>query len=913
VSGRLNGAAVAAPSVPKPRRRRHGRVVPTGTYRLQLRPDFGFAEASAVAPYLKRLGVSHVYSSPYLQAAHGSTHGYDVVDPRRVNAELGGSRAHRRFCTLLGELGLGQVLDIVPNHMAIPGAENPWWWDVLENGQASRYAPTFDVDWDPPEAYLRNRILMPILGDHYGRVLEAGQIRLERSGGSFRVRYFEHVLPLAPPSLPPILTAAAGRVRSAQLAFLAGVAGRLPPSTATDRASTMRRNRDKEILRRLLARLLAEEPKTADAVDEEIARINADVDALDALLGAQNYRLAFWRAAGRDLGYRRFFDVSGLIGLRVEDESVFADTHGLILRWLAGGVLDGIRVDHPDGLRDPLEYLDRLRAASRRGWIIVEKILAPGERLRANWPVDGTTGYDFLNLVGGLFVDPAGEPELTALNTEITGEGRDFAAVSRECRLLVLRDTLGSELNRLTALLLDVCEGHRRYRDYTRHELHEALREVAAGMPVYRTYVRGLAGVVAPEDETAVAAAVAAARTARPDLDPALFGFLGDILSLRVRGDLESDLVMRFQQLTGAVMAKGVEDTAFYRYLRLTSLNEVGGDPGRFGVSVAEFHRANEDRLERSAATMLTTSTHDTKRGEDVRVRISALSEIPAAWAAAAGRWRGYVARHSRGARIDGVTEYLIMQTLAGTWPIDGGRLTAYLVKASREARLRTSWTAPDKTYERAIGRMVQRLLADGEFVADVEAFVAPIVVAGRVSSLSQALLRLTSPGVPDTYQGTELWDLSLVDPDNRRPVDFAARERLLGELESGLTPEAILARWDEGLPKLWTVHRALRLRRARPDLFDARGTYRPIPATGSAAEHVVAFVRGDGAVTIVPRLTLSLDGWGSTSLQLPAGSWHDELSGGSTPGGPTRLATLLARFPVALLVRTGGSGAGGR
>ncbi len=886
-------------------RRRRTTVVPTATYRLQLRPGFGFAEASGVASYLRRLGASHVYTSPYLQAASGSTHGYDVVDPRRVNIDLGGSRAHRRFCAVLGEQGLGQVLDIVPNHMAIPGAQNPWWWDVLENGQASRYARTFDVDWDPPESYLRNRMLVPILGDHYGRVLEAGEIRLERSGGSFRVRYHEHTLPVAPPSLEPILAAAAGRARSAELAFLTGVAGRLPSSNATDQTSVMRRHRDKEIIRRLLGRLVAEEPRVAGAIDEEIARINADVDALDELLNVQNYRLAYWRAAGRDLGYRRFFDVTGLVGLRVEDETVFEETHGLILRWLDNGVLDGIRVDHPDGLRDPLEYLTRLRAATRRGWIVVEKILSQGEHVRFDWPVDGTTGYDFLNLVGGLFVDPDSEAALTALNAEVTGEGRTFAEVAHESRLLVLRETLGSELNRLTALFLAVCEGHRRHRDYTRHEVHEALREVAAAMPLYRTYVRAAAGVVTAADEAAIGEAVAAATAARPDVDADLFAFLGDVLTLRVRGALESDLVMRFQQFTGAVMAKGVEDTAFYRYLRLVSLNEVGGDPGRFGVSVDAFHRANADRLDASPATMLTTSTHDTKRGEDVRVRISALSEIPAAWAAAVERWRGLLARQGRGPRLGGATEYLLLQTLVGAWPIDGERLAAYMVKGSREAKLRTSWTSPDESFERAIGQSVTRLLSNRDFIAELEAFLAPIVAAGRVGSLAQALLRSTSPGVPDIYQGTELWDLSLVDPDNRRPVDFALRNRLLGELEAGLTPEAILSRWDDGLPKMWTTSRAILLRRARPELFDARGSYSPLTAHGPRADHVVAFARGGGAVTVVPRLNLRLGGdWQSTSLELPGGTWRDELTGEMQPGGVAPIAKLLARFPVALLVR---------
>ncbi len=897
--------ASTAPAPLRPRRQRRARVVPTGTYRLQLRPGFGFAEASVAAAYLVRLGVSHVYSSPYLQAALSSEHGYDVVDPRRVNVELGGAAGHRRFCAALGELGLGQVLDIVPNHMAIPGAQNPWWWDVLENGPASRYARNFDVDWEPPEAYLRNRILVPILADHYGRVLEAGHIRLERVGGSFRIRYYDHVLPVAPPSLEPLLAAAATRARSSELAFLAGAASRLPPSFATDQASMVRRHRDKEVLRRLLARLVAEEPRVAAALDEVVARTNADVEALDALVSVQNYRLAHWRAAGRDLGYRRFFDVTGLIGLRVEDEQVFADTHGLIMRWLAEGVLDGIRVDHPDGLYDPVEYLTRLRAATPRGWIIVEKILSSQERLRLDWPVDGTTGYDFLNLVAGVFVDPQGEAALTALNTEVTGEARPFAAVARECRLLVLRDTLGSELNRLTALFLDICEGHRRHRDYTRHELHEALREVAAGLPVYRTYTRAAAGIIAPEDEAAIEEAVGAARAARPDVDPDLFGFLESILRLRVPGTLETDFVMRFQQLTGAVMAKGVEDTSFYRYLRLVSLNDVGGDPGRFGLSPEDFHTANAQRLELSPATMLTTSTHDTKRGEDVRVRISALSEIPEAWAEAVGRWRGTMARLGRGARLDGATEYLLFQTLVGTWPIDRERLTSYMIKASREAKTRTSWTAPDDAFERAVGRAVGRLLGDPAFVGDLESFLGPIVAAARISSLSQALLRLTAPGIPDTYQGTELWDLSLVDPDNRRPIDFALRDRLLGELEAGLSHDAILARWDEGLPKMWTIRQVLRLRRERPELFDARGSYQPLLAAGPRAGHVIAFARGGGAVTIAPRLTLTLGGdWQSTSLPLPDGRWRDELTGATHRGGERQLSDLLAAFPVALLVR---------
>ncbi len=912
------GASVAQADAAPPRRRRD-RVIPTATYRLQLRPGFGFAEAAAVAPYLARLGVSHVYSSPYLQPTPGSMHGYDVVDPRRVNRELGGSRGHGRFCRVLGDLGLGQVLDIVPNHMAITGPENPWWWDVLENGPASRYARTFDVDWDPPEAYLRNLVLLPILGDHYGRVLEAGELRLERRGPDFRIRYHEHALPVAPRSLDTILAAAAVRARSDELAFLADGYEQLPPSVATEPASVIRRHRDKGVLRKLLARLLEERPRVGEAIDFVVAEVNADPDVLDALLARQNYRLAHWRAAGRDLGYRRFFDVTSLIGLRTEDELVFRDTHGLVLRWLAAGVIDGLRVDHPDGLRDPSTYVRRLRSATRRGWIVVEKILEDDEPLRDSWPVDGTTGYDFLKIVTGVLVDPAGEGPLTAGLAELTGEARPFAAISREARGAAVRDTLGSDLNRLTARFLEICEGHRRHRDHTRHAIHEALAEVAASMPVYRTYIRADAGWITPSDEAIVDLAIATAAEARPDLDPGLLAFLGDVLRLRVRGSAEADFVMRFQQLTGAVMAKGVEDTAFYRYHRLVALNEVGGDPARFSTSVEAFHAANLERLARWPDSMLTTSTHDTKRSEDVRARQAAISELPERWLTAAADWLDRIDPLWGDVEPDRAIGYLALQTLVGAWPIDADRLSAYLLKAAREAKVRTAWTATDAAYEAALDRLA-RALAEGPRLLDgFEALLRPIVAAGRIDSLAQALLKLTAPGVPDVYQGTELWDLSLVDPDNRRPVDFARRAELLGELEAGMAVPDILARADEGLPKLWLVHRALRLRRARPSSFDGRGAYRPLVARGTRSDHVVAYARGEDVVAIVPRLPLGLTGgrprsdlripaarWRDTTLGLPEGRWRDQLTGREHVGGERGLGELLEAFPVALLLRDG-------
>ena len=888
------------------------RRVPLATYRLQLRPAFGFDDAGAIAPYLRRLGVSHVYASPYLQAAPGSEHGYDVVDPRRVNRELGGETGHRRFCETLGANGLGQVLDIVPNHMAISGPENPWWSDVLENGPSSRYAPYFDVDWDPPESYLRNRVLLPILGGHYGDVLEAGDIQVARERESLVVVYGDHRLPIAPPSLHGLLLQASRNAGSDELGFIADAFARLPPSNAVDRASMERRHRDKEVLTDQLRRLIAGRPEVARAIDATIEALNADPTALDALLNRQNYRLAHWRTAGRDLGYRRFFDVTSLIGLRMEDEAVFADTHALVLRWLDEGVIDGLRVDHPDGLRDPAEYLRRLRGATPRGWIVVEKILEPGEPLRTDWPIDGTTGYDFLNLVGGLFVDPRAETELGRIYAEFTGLNEDVATVARDAKLEVLREILGSELNRLTALLLEICESHRRYRDYTRHDCHEVLRELAASFPVYRTYVRAEAGELTPDDEHAVETAVDDATARRPDLEDQLFRFVADLLLLRVGGEREHEFVMRFQQLTGAVMAKGVEDTTFYRYLRLVSLNEVGGDPAVFGTTLDAFHAANAARLADWPNAMLATTTHDTKRSEGTRLRISLLSEIPERWRAAVARWSGLLERHRRDEWPDRNAEYLLYQTLVGVWPIEPERLEAYLVKALREAKTHTSWSAPAAEYEDAVTAFALGALRDEAFITDFEAFLAPLVPAARIASLAQTVLKLTVPGVPDLYQGTELWDHGLVDPDNRRPVDFGARVRLLDEIDGGAVDE-VVARTDEGVPKLWTIARTLRVRGERPETF-ASGGYRPLAARGARADHAVAYGRGEDVVVVVPRLVLGLDaagGWDDTELDLPPGSWCQALTDERHTGGPVRLADLLRTFPVAVLVADG-AGSGG-
>jgi (1->4)-alpha-D-glucan 1-alpha-D-glucosylmutase len=885
---------------------------PLSTYRIQLRAEFGFDEAAAIAGYLAELGISHLYCSPYLQAARGSTHGYDVIDPNRVNDELGGEEGHARLGAALAAHGLGQVLDIVPNHMAITGdgeRGNRWWWDVLENGPASRYARFFDVDWHSPQARLHDTVLLPILGDHYGRVLEAGELELVRRGGRFEIHYHEHRMPVAPRSLDLLTAEAARRCGSPDLAFISDSCELLPPATATDRASITRRHRDKEVLAGQLARLADEAPEVARALDEAVAEVNADPDRLDALLQRQNYRVAFWRTAGQELDYRRFFDVHTLVGLRMEDERVFADTHALVLRWLREGVLDGVRIDHPDGLRDPEEYLERLRDEAPEAWIVVEKILERDEPLRDSWPVEGTTGYDFLARVGALLVDPAGEGALTDLYGELTGETTDWPAMVREKKLLILGDLLASDVNRLAEAFLEVCERHRRHRDYTRFELRQALREVAADFPVYRTYVRAEIGAVAGLDRHYVDAAVAAARAARPDLSAELFDFFRDLLLLEARGEPESELVMRFQQLTGPAMAKGVEDTAFYNFHRLVALNEVGGNPGDFGLALAAFHRAGAEAAERWPAAMLATSTHDTKRSEDVRARLSLLAEIPERWGEAVRRWQANNARHKRGDFPDRNAEYLLYQTLVGAWPITSERAAQFMEKAVREAKVHTSWMRTNAEYEETLRAFVGAVLGDAGFTADLAAFVAPLVAPGRVNSLAQTLLKLTSPGVPDFYQGTDLWDLSLVDPDNRRPVDYELRRRLLAELKAGLdtemTAEEILARADDGLPKLWLIHRGLHLRRRRPAAFGAEGSYEPLHAAGPRADHAVAFLRGGEVAALAPRWPLRLAGdWQGTVLELPAGRWRDELTGAEVVGGTCRIADLLARFPVALLVR---------
>ena len=878
--------------------------VPTSTYRLQLHATFTFDAACRVAAYLKELGISHVYASPYLQAAPGSMHGYDVVDHQKVNEELGGEAGHQRFCACLGELNLGQVLDIVPNHMAI-GTANQYWWDVLENGPSSRFAMWFDIDWQSSEVRLQNKVLIPVLGDQYGRVLSAGQIKVQRNLDSLRVRYMDHFYPLAPRSLPVILTRAGRRANSATLSFLADSLSRLPVPEPTDVEGIQSRHRDKEVIYGLLQRFCEEDSEVSRAVDEAVRELNENCDALDELLNLQHYRLAYWKTADQELGYRRFFDVNTLVGLRVERAHVFEATHRRILEWLSAGVLDGVRVDHPDGLRDPLQYFTRLRQRAPRAWIIGEKILERGEFLRDNWPIEGTSGYDFLNVCNSFLMFPEGLRELTEIYRDFTQEPVDFAEISHDKKIDVEQEALGSDVNRLASLFLEICENNRDRRDYTRAEIRRAIREVAACFDVYRTYVVPDRNEIDDQDRAHILEAVEKAKQHRNDLDAGLLEFIGEVLMMGTRGPLETEFVYRFQQFTSPVMAKGVEDTTFYCYNRMIGLNEVGGSPERDGMSSEEFHEYCRRMQQSRPDTMITASTHDTKRSDDVRARLAVITEM-------AGQWGTFLRRCSRlnasfktGGYPDRNTEYFLYQTMIGAWPIDYDRLVAYMEKATREAKQITSWTQQNTEFEDALRKFIEQLYGSQEFLGALTEFVGRVVAAGRVNSLAQTLMKCTAPGVTDTYQGSELWDLHLVDPDNRRPVDYELRRSMLKDLKPSTSVEDIVQNMDSGMPKMWVLHRALELRRQRPEWFGADGDYVPLAIEGKRADFALAYLRAGNVATVVPRWNVKRGvNWLGTTVALPSGRWRNLLTSDTVEGGQVPMQVVLQRFPVALLER---------
>lgn len=878
--------------------------LPLSTYRVQMRSELGFDAVAALAEYLSLLGVTHLYASPYWQAQPGSTHGYDVIDHARPSEEMGGPPAHGRMCRALAEHGLGQIIDIVPNHMSIGSRLNRWWWDVLENGQASRYASYFDVDWHPPEERLRNLVVLPILGNHVGRVLDNFEIRLVREGSAFNLQYHDHLFPVAPASLTHMLRHASKRVKSDELAFIADVLERLRLPTNPDRKQVVVRHRDKEVLRGMIERLCRDQPRIAQAIDDVIAETNADPQSLGLLLDQQNYRLAYWRTASEELVYRRFFDINSLVSLRMEDDQVFEDTHALALSWIEQGMVDGLRIDHPDGLRDPEAYFTRLRERAPESWLVVEKILQPKETLPTSWPVHGTTGYDFLNQLAGLFVDPAGEEPLTQFYQAFTGETRAFEQCVYDGKQQVLREAFAADVHRLTSLVVEICERHAHYRDYTRKELRQVVQEIIASYPVYRTYARAHEQGVHATDRQYINQAIDHAREKLPDIEADLFEFIRQLLLLELDGDLEHDFAMRFQQATGAAVAKGVEDTAFYNFNRFLALNEVGGDPGTFGISLERFHSYCQQMQAEWPLTMLTTTTHDTKRSEDVRARLYLLSEIPERWRSAVERWSDHNLQYKQNNWPDANFEYALYQTLFGAWPISVERANVFAIKAVREAKVHTSWVAPQADYEASVTRFVERILADEVFTHDLQQFIEEFTWPGQVNALSQVLAKLTCPGVPDIYQGNEVWNFSLVDPDNRRLVDFAARQHAL-QVMRDLSLDEILQRTNEGFPKLWLTRQALHLRKRRPELFGAESSYVPQWATGTHGGAVLAYRRGEDCLVAAPLRVLRTWGrWEDTRLHLPDGTWHNELTGERHPAGEVPVAQLWRKFPVALLVR---------
>jgi (1->4)-alpha-D-glucan 1-alpha-D-glucosylmutase len=879
------------------------------TYRLQLRAEFDFAAVGAVAGYLAELGVSHVYCSPYTQAAAGSTHGYDVVDPTRISDELGGVAGHRAMCEALRHHRLRQLLDIVPNHMSISDRRNRWWWDLLADGRSSPFAEFFDIDWEMDEPRLRHRILLPVLSDQVGRVLEDGLIRLVREDGTLLVAYEGNRYPLSIETVAELLAAGATQVAG----DIAAAVTQLP--RGVDDESRRQRLLARGVLAARVATLLGDRATSA-GMDVVLGEISSDVAALDRVLNEQHHRLAAWTTAAEEVNYRRFFDITSLVALRMEDPVVFAESTALIADLVHRGDVDGLRIDHIDGLRRPVQYAERLRdATSPATWLLAEKIVERDEQ-PPRWALDGTTGYDFLAAVNGLFVDPGGREALAALHEEVTGRPSDFPAFALDGKRDVLRTTLVSDVERLTGLLAGICDAYPTQRDHTHSELRDAITELIAAISVYRPYIDPRTPPPSDVDARVVRAAVAAACANAPHLDARLLDFIGDLWVMGEPEEVstadedthlaESDLVLRLQQLCAAATAKGVEDTACYRHLVLVSLNEVGDSPAHFGMDVATFHERNAHIQRDRPLTLLTTSTHDTKRSEDVRCRIDLLSEIPDDWAAAVRRWRGMTDAHRRDGLPDAATEYLLLQTLVGAWPLSTERAVSYMEKAAHEAKLETSWLQPDEAYDAALGDFVAGLLADQRFTADLAGFVGTLVDAGRVNALSMTLLKLTSPGIPDIYQGCELWDLSLVDPDNRRPVDYDLRRRILSAGDGRTAASAWAADRDSGAAKLLLIRDGLAVRARLPLAFGEDGAYQSVRAQGEFADDVIAFIRGAPAavIAIAQRRPLKRRGqWGDTMIRLPEGDWRN-LCDGRSVQGTVALQRLLDAFPVALLTR---------
>ncbi|HEX9112481.1 MAG TPA: malto-oligosyltrehalose synthase [Terriglobales bacterium] len=952
------------------------------TYRLQLNRDFTFAQATAIVPYLSALGISHCYVSPCLKARAGSMHGYDIVDHNSLNPEIGSPEDFDRFVTTLHEHGMGLILDIVPNHMGVMGSDNSWWLDVLENGESSVYAGFFDIDWHPLKDELHGKVLIPVLHDHYGAVLESGELKLvfHTERGEFDVSYHNHRFPVDPREYPRILqhctdalAAKLGAQNPDLLEFqsLITAFGHLPGRQEASNDRIAERNRDREIHKRRLAELCARSQEIATCILGAVDLINgspadpASFEELHELIKAQTFRLANWRVASDDINYRRFFDTNDLASICVESETVFQATHHLVLSLVADCKVDGFRVDHPDGLYDPAQYFERLQrsialAANNSEsdgngphYVVIEKILSSPERLPAEWPVCGTTGYDFANLVNGVFVDPAAVMRLERIYRNFAGDDVDLDDLFYRCRKLIIRVALASELNVLANQIAKIALSKRHTCDFTLNSLRDALTEVVSTFPVYRTYVSPSG--ISDNDVRYIRSAIASAKWRSPATDTSIFDFVGQVLltSIAEGQDLAyrnavTTFAMKFQRVTSPVMAKGLEDTAFYRYNRLVSLNDVGGDLHRFGTTTPEFHLANQERLRCWPHTMLATSTHDSKRSEDVRSRINVLSEISGLWRLRVRDWRRFNRGHKclvndRPAPSPN-DEYLLYQTLVGAWPSEPlndtddwktfcERIENYMLKAIREAKQNTSWINRNTEYETAVSSFVRTLLNPGaknRFLDDFVPFQRRVSRIGLWNSLSQTLLKLTCPGVPDIYQGNDVWDFSLVDPDNRRPVDYIRRQQIFESIHvwdnapDALSIGRLLETPEDGRLKLYLIWKTLCLRQQQPDLF-RQGEYLPLAVEGAKADHVVAFARKSGttsALVVIPRLVAGLLNdidlppigpriWDDTYVLLPLRNGSEKCRNAFTGEvldlqktdeyAQIGVSKALAQFPVAL------------
>jgi (1->4)-alpha-D-glucan 1-alpha-D-glucosylmutase len=989
--------------------------IPVATYRLQFNGDFRFTDARQVVPYLHELGISDLYASPYFRARQGSRHGYDITDPNTLNPEVGSEEEHDALVAELHRCGMGQVLDIVPNHMCIESSDNLWWMDLLENGPSSLHADFFDVDWEPVKRELKDKVLCPILGDQYGAVLENGELLLAFEEGAFFLRYYDHQLPIMPKSYSAILTHRLEELEQTlsaehfcyqELLSIDTALKNLPPHTESDPERIVERYREKEVVKRRLWALCNECPEIGRFIDRNTAVFNgeagvpASFDLLDDLLRRQVYRLSHWRVATEEINYRRFFDINDLAAIRMEKPQVFAATHRLIFRLIREGKVTGLRVDHLDGLYDPADYLGQLqrgcflqrrfaaleRSAGRRlsedeerehaagflrdydgrlarepgfrpFYVVGEKILMKGEKIPEEWPVFNTTGYEFASQVNGIFVETGNAKAFDAIYSRFIRSRMNFPEIVYEKKKLVMQAAMSGEINTLGYYLNAISEVNRHTRDFTLNSLIKALVEVIAFFPVYRTYISGRE--VAERDRRYVEYAVARAKRKNPATDPSVFDFVKGVLLLGLEADPGEkekgdwlDFVMRFQQLTGPVTAKGVEDTAYYVYNRLVSLNEVGGNPERFGIPLEAFHGQNIERSRSYPLTLLATSTHDTKRSEDVRARLNVLSEIPERWRAALSRWRQL--NRKKKTLVDGQPapdpneEYLLYQTLIGAWPIEPSvgefsafrqRIRDYMLKAVREAKVNSSWTRPNAAHEEALVRFVDLLLEetpDNHFLTDLREFQRLTSHCGMLNSLSQTLLKMTVPGIPDFYQGSELWDLSLVDPDNRRPVDFELRRRRLEAIrqqEEQAGPLALAREFAtdmrDGSIKMYLIRQALGLRSGQRELFE-KGAYLPFEVQGERADHVCAFARSLGDASIIavaPRFFTRLVGdpgwqplgpevWQGTRIVLSpegiGGRYRNVFTGEILAAARREgswmlaLAEVLANFPVALLERVG-------